>query len=823
MNCIRKTVITFLIFLVSTPIVFAQIDTEFWFAAPDVSSHNNFDKPIILRVTSFREGSTITISQPSNGGLPTQTFTLDPSTSKSIDITAWIDAVECRPANAVLNKGIRISSTAAISVYYDVNNNGLNPELFVLKGRNALGNDFFISSQNAGPNSNAHNPAGYSSFNIVASENNTTVTITPSKNVIGHPAGVPYTIILNSGQSYAAVATSALPNQHLEGSRVTSNKPIAITLADDLITSPGYGCADLVGDQTIPVNITGTEYIATKGNLLGTLEKLFITATANNTAIFKDGVQVTTLNVGQTYTTTITNASTYIRSTNPVYVYQLSGIGCELGAAILPPIKCTGSLSTTFSKSTTGHIYLNLLVKNGGQNSFKVNNKDTIIKSDFFTPVPGTNSEWYTASVLLPNGIAGLDSAVTVSNSITFFHMGVLQGIERQGSSFGFFSSFNNNYANASTPTPTVCNGTTIKLFADSLLSAIYEWKGPNGFFSTQQNPTITNASVLNVGKYELKVTLPGCGSQIDSLFIQIGGNVRTNVSQTICEGGSYDGYTVSGIYIDTLTTLLGCDSIRTLNLTVKPRSYNSITQTICEGDSFLGYTISGIFRDTLVAANGCDSVRTLNLTVLPRGRSTLYQTICRGQSYLGYTQTGNYVDTLVAANGCDSIRTLLLQVDVPATPNLGSNRELCNGDTLILYPGNYASYLWQDNSTNSSYVVNRPGLYSVTVSNACGSKSEDVLITGVECVILFPNAFTPNGDNKNDFFKILNAFKIKNYTLSIFNRWGQQVFSTTDVLTGWDGKLKGLPQEMGTYVYYCRYTKDNKEMVVKGSMHLLR
>lgn len=823
MNCIRKTVTTLLLFLLGSACSYAQIDTEFWFAAPDISSHNNFDKPMILRITSFKEACTVTISQPSGGGMPVQTFTLAPQSSKSVDITAWIDAIECRPANTVHNKGLRISSTAQISVYYEVNHISRNPELFVLKGRNALGNDFFISSQNSAFNNASYNPAPFSSFNIVATENNTTVTITPSKDVIGHAAGVPYTITLNRGQTYAAVAASPMPNQHLEGSRVSSNKPIAITLADDLISPIGFGCADMVGDQTIPVSITGTEYMATKGYLNGGLEKLYITATANNTAIFKDGIQVTTLTAGQTYEVTVTNPSIYIRSSNPVYVYQISGIGCELGSAILPPIKCTGSLSATFAKSTTRQIYMNLLVKSGGQGSFKVNNNPTIIIADSFRVVPGTNNEWYAASVLLPNGIVPLDSTVTVTNSITFFHMGVLQGTERDGTSFGFFSSFNNNYANASTPTATICDGNTIKLIADSLLTATYEWRGPNNFFSTLQNPTIPNVSALNAGKYELKVTVPGCGSQVDSVFIAIGGEVRSTVSQTICAGDAYAGYTTSGTYIDTLKTVSGCDSIRTLTLTVKPRSFNTITQTICEGQSFLGYTTSGIFRDTLVAANGCDSVRTLNLTVLRRGRSILNQTICRGQSYLGYTVAGTYIDTLVAANGCDSIRTLNLRVDVPATPNLGANRELCNGDTLILFPGNYASYLWQNNSTNSTFIVDRPGLYSVTVTNACGSKTDDVLVTGVDCIILFPNAFTPNGDGKNDFFKILNAFRINDYSLVIYNRWGQQVFATSDVLSGWDGRLKGVPQDPGTYVYYCKYVKDNKQVVTKGSLHLLR
>lgn len=822
MNWLRKTILLTCLITASFS-VFAQIDTEFWFAAPDISSSTGLDRPAFLRIASFKDAGTVTISQPAGGGLPTQVINLSANSSASIDLTAWLSSIECGPGNTVQNKGIRIVSTAQISVYYEVNHTSRNPELFVLKGKNALGNDFFISSQNAGSNTTAHTPLPYSSFNIVASEDNTTVTITPAKNIVGHLAGVPFTITLNRGQTYAAIATSQAASDHLGGSKVTSTKPVAITLADDLVTSPGYACADLIGDQTIPISVTGTEYVATKGYLLGTQEKIYITASTNGTTVSQDGIVVGTLNAGQTLQTNLSNASAYIVASNPVYVYQISGIGCELGGAILPPIKCTGSLAVTYTRSSSRSNYLNVLIRAGGESFFKVNGSNSVIKPTDFSPVPGTGNQWLSASVLLSNSISAIDSPVTITNSRTFFHLGVLIGNDREGTAFGFFSSFNNNYANASTTTPFVCGGGTISLFADTLLTATYQWTGPNGFTSNQQNPVITNAPIASAGKYYLTVTLPGCGNQLDSVTIGIGGSKTSSVNRTICEGDTAEGYTTSGIYIDTLNTVLGCDSIRTLNLTVLPKSVLTLTQTICEGDSVFGYTQTGIYIDTLTAANGCDSIRTINLTVLPRSRSTLTETICQGQSYLGYTTAGIHIDTLVAANGCDSIRTLILNVDTQPLPNLGPNRELCVGDTIQLYPGLYASYLWQDNSTNDRFVVNQTGTYSVTVTNACGSASDDVTIRSVDCVILFPNAFTPNGDGRNDYFKILNAFDLTDYTLTIYNRWGQLVYSTNDFRQGWDGQLKGLPQDPGMFVYYSSYKKDNIPVTTKGTFILIR
>jgi len=82
---------------------------------------------------------------------------------------------------------------------------------------------------------------------------------------------------LNKGQTYAAIATSQAAAQHLDGSYVTSTKPIAITLNDDLLNGgPVFGgfCHDLAGDQTVPVNITGTEYIAIRSDLSSPFDKV---------------------------------------------------------------------------------------------------------------------------------------------------------------------------------------------------------------------------------------------------------------------------------------------------------------------------------------------------------------------------------------------------------------------------------------------------------------------------------------------------------------------------------------------------------------------
>ena len=71
----------------------AQLDTAFWFVAPEVTQIHG-DRPIVFRFSSLENASTITIDQPSNPAFPVQTINLGPNESQTIDLTAWIDIIE---------------------------------------------------------------------------------------------------------------------------------------------------------------------------------------------------------------------------------------------------------------------------------------------------------------------------------------------------------------------------------------------------------------------------------------------------------------------------------------------------------------------------------------------------------------------------------------------------------------------------------------------------------------------------------------------------------------------------------------------------------
>ncbi len=251
------------------------------------------------------------------------------------------------------------------------------------------------------------------------------------------------------------------------------------------------------------------------------------------------------------------------------------------------------------------------------------------------------------------------------------------------------------------------------------------------------------------------------------------------------------------------------------------------VDSSICEGTQYLfGAQVlknTGVYTNTYHLSASCDSIVTLNLHMLPIKTIAFQKTICEGSSFLGYSKTGLYVDTFHSISGCDSIRTLDLLVLKKPIPDFGVVTSICIGDSLLLHPGIFNSYLWQDGNIQQSYIARSPGKYTVTVTNSCGTSSDSIIISQKNCNIYFPNAFSPNNDGLNDNFKVLSEYVFEKYKLVIYNRWGEIVFETTKPSDGWDGKLKGILQDTQNFVWICNYTRAGISSEFNGTVLLLK
>jgi gliding motility-associated-like protein len=501
----------------------AQSDREFWFAAPEVTSQHS-DNPIFLRFTTYSKDAIITIDQPANSSFTPITINLVSNSTYSLPFTSFKEIVENKPGNTELNYGIRITATASISAYYELASAN-NPEIFPLKGNVSKGLDFIIPGQTRYNNQTYVTFPAHNGFAIVATEDNTTINIDLTRP--DEKGNTKITVSLNKGQTYAVNAYIPQAPHGIGGSRVTSDKPVCVTVYDDSIVIGGW---DLIGDQIVPINNTGKKFIAVKGELSApgffASDFCYIWPTEDNTEIIINGNPLTRkYNRGESFEFQLSNFSAYITTDKNVYIFQLTGTGTEAAATSLPSIECTGSQSVSFVRPSTGPLYLNILCKTADIGNFSIKGDATLITSSMFSVVPGSAGIWQFARINISsnailNALINIYDATSITNSTGLFHLGFLNS-SGGGSRLGYFS----NYAQvtlAPVITSTACFGSDIKLAATELLNVSYQWTGPNNFNATIANPTITNATMKDSGMYTVVANINGCGISTDSVRVVV-------------------------------------------------------------------------------------------------------------------------------------------------------------------------------------------------------------------------------------------------------------------------------------------------------------
>lgn len=646
---IRRFILLFLVvFSGFATHTYAQVDFEFWFAAPygnqnhapqwpEGYPHRIGGRPIYLRLATQDAPANIVVSMPANPGFAPIFVTLAPNSTHSINLTPFVEQIQASSqGNVVENKALFIRSSALITAYYEIAS-VLNTDIFSLKGQNALGTEFYAPMQNIWANDPIHNgtcvsnipdPA-HSYIVIAATENNTQVTITPTGDAVGISAGSSQTVILNRGQTYVVRNQFQNASQgRLGGTYITSNRNIAVTVGDDSVYPQEFthsgDCEDYAGDQIVPTSIIGKEYIVVRGqghksatthlertivsqNQYGCTwqnvgstqgfrtfeERVFITATVDNTEIFINGTYYATINAGQQVNYALGNEATasytFVTASEPVYAYHHSGYMCEMAAALLPPVDgCTGSYKMgfvrTYGTNANEEFYMNLMVKAGGENDFLLNGAaHPVIQNANFQTIIGT--DWRVARLYFPPASLPV-GAYYLQNTSSLFHMAMMNstahdwgdgtGYRLMGAMYGYFSKFSDNEATAiivnnNDTSIVVTQGTPVSLLAGggyqfSWLGQVWNgaaWEDlPPPYYMTSttvENPSVT---INNIGIYRYSASiLTECyGLQNRSVLIRVVEPVELNdIFDTVCATtpGMHSGYNLFNLN-DTIVGRLG-------------------------------------------------------------------------------------------------------------------------------------------------------------------------------------------------------------------------------------------------------------------------
>lgn len=360
-----------------------------------------------------------------------------------------------------------------------------------------------------------------------------------------------------------------------------------------------------------------------------------------------------------------------------------------------------------------------------------------------------------------------------------------------------------------------------------------------------------------------------GCDSVVTTSYVIVA-PISVSQTVTICSGQSItypDGTVQNSVttnltHISTLVSALGCDSVITTNVVVKPNYAITVNKSLCIGTN---YTFpdgsssviqnNGNQTSNLLSLFGCDSVVTTNYTAISSTTLAIYDTICQGDSYTfpnGSTQNSiqaSLLNTTIITNslGCDSIITTNLTVlnqpnaafsFLPTIPTVDDN-------TVIFSPiATQATYynwtltdanqtvLTTTNDTLFTYAFSTDEIspFSICLTTlsdeGCAATLCQSIAISKAISVFIPNAFTPNKNLDNELFlPIITGSPFENYTFKIFNRWGQLIFNTTTYPYAWDGTHLGEPAPNDVYIYKVNFKEQNsiKEYNFVGHVTIIR
>jgi gliding motility-associated-like protein len=421
------------------------------------------------------------------------------------------------------------------------------------------------------------------------------------------------------------------------------------------------------------------------------------------------------------------------------------------------------------------------------------------------------------ATYLWDNGLTAPTRNITTAGT---FWVKVTQGncVKTDTVNLAFFPPTNLKLGNDTT----ICSADMLTLNAAAPTGSTYVWS---------TGSTNSSIQVNQAGTYSVAVT-NYCGVFRDTIKVNV---IPTPVitlgpDTTLCHGDTMQlnvnfpnvtyqwstGSTSNGIVINsagnywlratsTNNNCIGRDTIK-VDYLPNPNFSFGPDRTICEGDSVVLIMPLIINPSTYVWSDG-DTTRENALKL-----------------------AGTYYGTVTNRCGTQS-DTISVNVNAKPVLSMPHDTTFCKFYPFYVHAsnggGNTKGYTWlRGEGRGDSVLVNHEGWYIVAAANDCGISTDSMVVYERYCCdIAVPNAFSPDGDAVNDVLKPIIECEINNYKFEVFSRWGQLMFSSTDFHLGWDGKMNGKVQDIGTYIWTVTYQVKGEltPTYKKGNVTLIR
>lgn len=577
-----------------------------------------------------------------------------------------------------------------------------------------------------------------------------------------------------TGTAIANVTENALPNVSISGTLsyctgsnttitasgatdyvwndASSSSTAAISVTQGNYTVTGTDANNCSASASVAVTENATPVVAITGSLsYCTGGNTTLTASGGVAYLWSNAATTAPVTVTQgTYTVTVTGANTCTASASAV-VTQSTNLTINITGALT---YCPGSTTTISASGGTGYLW------NDAANST--------------TPAITVTQGSYTVTVTDATGCTGSASAnVTAFSTPAVSISGTL------------------SYCTGANTTITAIGGTSY-VWNDagtSTTSGITVTQGSYTVTVSDANGCTGTASAIVTENTAPVVTISG------SVTYCVGSNTTLTASGGVgylwCTGATTPAVALTqGTYTVTATDGIGCTGLNSAVVT------ESTSLTI---------SISG-------ALSYCPNA---NTSLTATGGTNYTWSNGNTTATVNATQ-GSYSVTATDAS-CSGTASAVVTEFVTTAVNLGSDVTACDDSIVTLdASGAYTAYEWSSGDTTQTIAPQTSGVYSVTVTdaNTC-TVSSTLNIKYNTCeeiyyLVFIPTAFSPNGDGYNDLFRAKTFVGVSDFSMRVYNRWGEQVFSTDDILSGWDGTFRNHKQPLATYTWVAEYTFDN-------------